>query len=236
MKTIGMLGGMSWESTALYYREINEGIQEKLGALHSAEIILNSVDFEKIERLQQTGDWEATADILKKAARSVELAGADFLIICTNTMHIVASEITSSLKIPVLHIADATGEKLIEDKISSVGLLGTKFTMEKSFYKGRLLGQHGIQTVIPSSEDRMELHRIIYEELCCGVVKQSSREYYLEVIDKLKTDGAEGIILGCTEIGMLVSQKDTTARLYDTTRIHAEKAVNVALELKQWHI
>jgi len=231
MKTIGMLGGMSWESTALYYREINERIKEKLGALHSAEIILNSVDFEKIERLQQKGDWEATADILKKAARSVELAGADFLIICTNTMHIVASEITTCLKIPVLHIVDATGEKLVEDKISSVGLLGTNFTMEKSFYKGRLSERYGIQTVIPSSEDRVELHRIIYEELCCGVVKQTSREYYLEVIDKLKTAGAEGIILGCTEIGMLVSKKDTTARLYDTTKIHAERAVNLALTL-----
>ena len=146
-------------------------------------------------------------------------------------MHIVAPEITTYLKIPVLHIADATGEKLIEDKISSAGLLGTNFTMEKAFYKGRLLGQYGIQTVIPSSEDRMELHRIIYEELCCGVVKESSREYYLEVIEKLKTAGAEGIILGCTEIGMLVSKKDTTARLYDTTKIHAEKAVNLALEL-----
>ena len=231
MKTIGMLGGMSWQSTALYYREINEGIKEKLGALHSAEIILNSVDFEKIERLQQKGDWEATADILKKAARSVELAGADFLIICTNTMHIVAPEITTHLKIPVLHIADATGEKLIEDKISSVGLLGTNFTMEKSFYKGRLSERYGIQTVIPSSEDRVELHRIIYEELCCGVVKQSSRAYYLEVIDKLKTAGAEGVILGCTEIGMLVSKKDTAARLYDTTKIHAERAVNLALTL-----
>ena len=231
MKTIGMLGGMSWQSTALYYREINEGIKEKLGALHSAEIILNSVDFEEIERLQQKGDWEATADILGKAARSVELAGADFLIICTNTMHIVAPEITTYLKIPVLHIADATGEKLIEDKISSVGLLGTNFTMEKSFYKGRLSERYGIQTVIPSSEDRVELHRIIYEELCCGVVKQSSRAYYLEVIDKLKTAGAEGVILGCTEIGMLVSKKDTAARLYDTTKIHAERAVNLALTL-----
>ena len=231
MKTIGMLGGMSWQSTALYYREINEGIKEKLGALHSAEIILNSVDFEKIERLQQKGDWEATADILKKAARSVELAGADFLIICTNTMHIVAPEITTYLKIPVLHIADATGEKLIEDKISSVGLLGTNFTMEKSFYKGRLSERYGIQPVIPSSEDRVELHRIIYEELCCGVIKQSSREYYLEVIDKLKTAGAEGVILGCTEIGMLVSKKDTAVRLYDTTKIHAERAVNLALTL-----
>ena len=231
MKTIGMLGGMSWESTALYYREINERIKEKLGALHSAEIILNSVDFEKIERLQQKGDWEATADILKKAARSVELAGADFLIICTNTMHIVAPEITTYLKIPVLHIVDATGEKLIEDKISSVGLLGTNFTMEKSFYKGRLSERYGIQPVIPSSEDRVELHRIIYEELCCGVIKQSSREYYLEVIDKLKTAGAEGVILGCTEIGMLVSKKDTAVRLYDTTKIHAERAVNLALTL-----
>ena len=230
MKTIGMLGGMSWQSTALYYRGINEGIAEKLGALHSAEIILVSVDFEKVERLQQRGDWQTTADILKKAARTVELAGADFLIICTNTMHIVAQEISAYIKIPVLHIADATGDELIEDKISVVGLLGTNFTMEKSFYKGRLLTKFGIQTVIPPSEDRIELHRIIYEELCCGVLKQSSREYYLEVIDKLKIGGAEGIILGCTEIGMLVSKKDTTARLYDTTKIHTERAVNWALE------
>ena len=230
MKTIGMLGGMSWQSTVLYYQEINEGIKEKLGALHSAEIILNSVDFDRIERLQREGDWEATSDILKKAAKSVELAGADFLIICTNTMHIVAPEITTYLTIPVLHIADATGEKLVKDGISSVGLLGTNFTMEKSFYKGRLFEQFNIRTLIPSSEERVELHRIIYEELCLGVVKESSQEYYLGVIEKLQAAGAEGIILGCTEIGMLVSKKDTTVRLYDTTKIHAERAVNFALE------
>ena len=232
MKTIGMLGGMSWESTAVYYRAINEGIKAKLGSLHSAEIILKSLDFEKIEQLQHAGDWEATAAILKKAAKSVEVAGADFLIICTNTMHIVAPEITNHIKIPILHIADATGEKLIKDKISSVGLLGTNFTMEKPFYKDRLRKKYGIEVVVPLSEERERLHEIIYDELCCGIVKKSSKEFYLEVIDKLTTAGVEGIILGCTEIGMLVSFEDTEIRLYDTTEIHADQAVNFALKGK----
>ena len=232
MKTIGMLGGMSWESTAIYYRAINEGIKAKLGSLHSAEIILKSLDFEKIERLQHAGDWETTASILKKAAKSVEVAGADFLIICTNTMHIVAPEICKHIKIPILHIADATGERLIKDKISSVGLLGTNFTMEKPFYKDRLRKKYGIEVVVPPSVERARLHEIIYEELCCGIVKKSSKEFYLEVIDKLTTAGVEGIILGCTEIGMLVSFEDTEIRLYDTTEIHADQAVNFALKGK----
>ncbi len=230
MKTIGMLGGMSWESTAIYYREINEGIKAKTGSLHSAKIILNSLDFQEIERLQRSENWEETSNILKGAAKSVELAGADFLIICTNTMHIVAPEIIEHLSIPVLHIADATGEKLVKDGISNVGLLGTNFTMEKSFYKGRLLEKYGIETVVPSPEDRALIHEIIYEELCCGVIKKSSQDFYLEAIEKLKRVGAEGIILGCTEIGMLVSAENTISRIYDTTKIHAEQAVNFALE------
>ena len=232
MKTIGMLGGMSWESTAVYYRAINEGVKAELGSLHSAEIILKSLDFEKIEQLQHAGDWEATAGILKKAAKSVEVAGADFLIICTNTMHIVASEISNHIKIPILHIADATGERLIKDKISSVGLLGTNFTMEQPFYKDRLRKKYGIEVVVPPSEERARLHEIIYGELCCGIVKRSSKDFYLEVIDKLTTAGVEGIILGCTEIGMLVSSEDTDIRLYDTTEIHADQAVNLALKGK----
>ena len=230
MKTIGMLGGMSWESTAIYYREINEGIKAKTGSLHSAKIILNSLDFQEIERLQRSENWEETSNILKGAAKSVELAGADFLIICTNTMHIVAPEIIEHLSIPVLHIADATGEKLVKDGISNVGLLGTNFTMEKSFYKGRLLEKYGIETVVPSPEDRALIHEIIYEELCCGVIKKSSQDFYLEVIEKLKGVGVEGIILGCTEIGMLVSAENTISRIYDTTKIHAEQTVNFALE------
>ena len=230
MKTIGMLGGMSWESTAIYYREINEGIKTKTGSLHSAKIILNSLNFQEIERLQRSENWEETSNILKGAAKSVELAGADFLIICTNTMHIVAPEIIEHLSIPVLHIADATGEKLVKDGISNVGLLGTNFTMEKSFYKGRLLEKYDIETVVPSLEDRALIHEIIYEELCCGVIKKSSQDFYLEVIEKLKGVGAEGIILGCTEIGMLVSAENTISRIYDTTKIHAEQAVNFALE------
>ena len=232
MKTIGMLGGMSWESTAVYYRAINEGVKAELGSLHSAEIILKSLDFEKIEQLQHAGDWEATAGILKKAAKSVEVAGADFLIICTNTMHIVAPEISNHIKIPILHIADATGERLIKDKISSVGLLGTNFTMEKPFYKDRLRKKYGIEVVVPPREERARLHKIIYDELCCGIVKRNSKDFYLEVIDKLTTAGVEGIILGCTEIGMLVSSEDTDIRLYDTTEIHADQAVNLALKGK----
>ena len=230
MKTIGMLGGMSWESTAIYYREINEGIKSKTGSLHSAKIILNSLDFQKIELLQRSENWAEAANILKGAAKSVERAGADFLIICTNTMHIVAPEIIEHLSIPVLHIADATGEKLVKEGISNVGLLGTKFTMEKSFYKGRLLEKYGIETVVPSLKDRALIHEIIYKELCCGVIKRSSQDCYLEVIEKLKGFGAEGIILGCTEIGMLVSAENTISRIYDTTKIHAEQAVNFALE------
>ena len=230
MKTIGMIGGMSWESTAIYYREINEGIKAKTGSLHSAKIILNSLDFQEIERLQHSENWAETANILKRAAKSVERAGADFLIICTNTMHIVAPEIIEHLSIPVLHIADATGEKLVKEGISNVGLLGTKFTMEKSFYKGRLLEKYGIETVVPSLKDRALIHEIIYKELCCGVIKRSSQDCYLEVIEKLKGFGAEGIILGCTEIGMLVSAENTISRIYDTTKIHAEQAVNFALE------
>jgi len=230
MKTIGMLGGMSWESTAIYYREINEGIKAKTGSLHSAKIILNSLDFQEIERLQRSENWAETAEILKRAARSVERAGADFLIICTNTMHIIASEIIEHLSIPVLHIADATGKKLVDEGIRNVGLLGTNFTMEKPFYKGRLLDKYGIETVVPSKEDRALIHKIIYEELCCGVIKQSSQDFYFEIIEKLKGLGAEGIVLGCTEIGMLVSAENNIARTYDTTILHAEQAVNFALE------
>ena len=230
MKTIGMLGGMSWESTAIYYREINEGIKIKTGSLQSAKIILNSVDFQEIERLQRSENWAETANILKGAAKSVERAGADFLIICTNTMHIVAPEIIEHLSIPVLHIADATGEKLVKEGIRNVGLLGTNFTMEKSFYKDHLLEKYGIETVVPSKEDRALIHKIIYEELCCGIIHQSSQDCYFQVIEKLKRIGAEGIILGCTEIGMLVSAESTISRMYDTTKIHAERAVNFALE------
>lgn len=229
MKTIGMLGGMSWESTTSYYQEINKGVKAALGGLNSAKICLYSVNFADIEKLQHSGNWSATADILSQAARSVEAAGADFLIICTNTMHKVASEIERAINIPLLHIADATAEKLIENKVQRVGLLGTKFTMEQDFYRGRLEKIYGIEVLIPEPEQREYIHDVIYNELCLGEIKASSREYYLKVIDELHRRGAEAVILGCTEIALLVQQKHTQVALYDTTKIHAEHAVRMAL-------
>lgn len=229
MKTIGMLGGMSWESTTSYYRAINNGIKEALGGLNSAKICLYSVNFEEIEKLQHLGDWHATAEILSNAAKSVEAGGADFIIICTNTMHKVASEIEGAINIPVLHIADATAEKLIENKVKRVGLLGTKFTMEQDFYRGRLEEKHGIQVLVPEQKQRDVIHNVIYNELCVGKIKEQSREYYINVINSLYEQGAEAVILGCTEIALLVQQQHTEVTLYDTTQIHAEKAVNFAI-------
>ncbi|WP_300464983.1 aspartate/glutamate racemase family protein [Desulfobacula sp.] len=230
MKTIGLLGGMSWESTLGYYRAINEGVKQNLGGLHSAKIALYSVDFEPIERLQHKGDWEGTARILSEAAQSVQSAGADFLLICTNTMHKVASQIERAIKIPVLHIADATAEVLVHKGIKKVGLLGTAFTMEQDFYKGRLSDKYGVEVLIPNKEARQIVHKIIYQELCHGKFEVDSKTEYLRIIDLLATQGAEAVILGCTEIGLLVNQEDTRVTLLDTTAIHAEKAVAVALE------
>jgi aspartate racemase len=229
MKTIGLIGGMSWESTQYYYRQINQGIRQHLGGLHSAQILLHSVDFAPIEALQHAGDWDATAEILSRAARSLEAGGADFFLICTNTMHKVAVKVEKSVKIPLLHIADATARALLADKISRIGLLGTAFTMEQSFYKGRLNQQHGIEVLVPDARDRETVHRIIYQELCLGTVKPASKKTYLQIIERLQQQGIEGVILGCTEICMLVEQADTDIKIYDTTAIHAQQAVEFAL-------
>ncbi|MCE8042987.1 aspartate/glutamate racemase family protein [Halomonas desiderata] len=229
MKTIGLLGGMSWESTVSYYRALNEGVKAALGGFHSAKLCLYSVDFAEIERLQHAGDWDATAEILSRAARSVEAAGADFLLIGTNTMHKVAPEIEASITIPLLHIADATAQRLAADGIRRVGLLGTRFTMEQDFYKGRIAEGFGIEVLVPDAAQRDLVHEVIYHELCLGQVKETSRQRYLEIIESLREQGAEAVILGCTEIALLVQQSHTTVPLYDTTAIHAEEAVKWAL-------
>ena len=228
MKTIGLLGGMSWESTQTYYRLINEGVKSRLGGLHSAKLVLYSVDFAEIEALQHQGDWPATARILSGAALSLENAGADFLMIGTNTMHKVAPEIEEAINIPLLHIADATANVLTQDNIQRVGLLGTRFTMEQAFYRERLEAA-GIEVVTPDAPQRAEVHRVIYEELCQGEIQAASRETYLAVINSLAEQGAQAVILGCTEIGLLIKQTDTPVPLYDTTAIHAAQAVNQAL-------
>lgn len=229
MKTIGMLGGMSWESTASYYKAINEGVKDSLGGLHSAKICLYSVDFDEIGKLQHQGQWDETAKILSEAARSVEAAGADFLLICTNTMHKVASEIESAISIPLLHIADATAEKLVSDDVKRVGLLGTQFTMEQDFYKGRLSEKFDIEVIVPETGQQDVVHNIIYSELCLGKITDESKQQYLEIINCLHEQGAEAVILGCTEIALLVQQEHTTVPLYDTTEIHAAQAVKLAI-------
>ena len=228
-KTIGLLGGMSWESTAIYYRELNEGIKAKLGGLHSARICMVSVDFEEIEKLQQIEDWNGTAVILSEAAIAIEKGGADFLLICTNTMHKVAPQIEANISIPILHIADATAQRLRKAGIKKVGLLGTRFTMEQDFYKGRLVEKYGIDVIVPNEPEREDVHSVIYNELCLGTIDQNSREKYLKIIAQLAASGAEAVILGCTEIALLVKQNHTATPLYDTTAIHAEQAVLEAL-------
>ena len=229
MKTIGLLGGMSWESTVGYYRAINEGIRNSLGGLHSAKIAMYSVDFDPIEKLQHDGDWEGTAKILTEAAINVQSAGADFLLICTNTMHKVAPQIEQSIDIPLLHIADATAEVLVKKGIKTVGLLGTAFTMEQDFYKGRLSDNYGLTVLVPNATDRAIVHDVIYKELCLGKSLPVSKAEYLRIIKSLANQGAEAVILGCTEIGMLVDQTDTEIELLDTTYIHAQKAVECAI-------
>lgn len=229
MKTIGLLGGMSWESTVGYYRAINAGVKKALGGFHSAKIVLYSVDFAPIEKLQRDGNWEGTAAILCDAALSVQAAGADFLLLCTNTMHKVAPEIEKAIHIPFLHIADATGEALARSGIQTAGLLGTAFTMEHDFYKGRLGEKYGINVLVPNDEDQRLVHQVIFQELCLGKIEPDSRIQFLRIIDRLAEQGAEAVILGCTEIGMLVSQGDTPVKLFDTTEIHAAKAVEQSL-------
>lgn len=230
MKTIGLLGGMSWESTATYYRDLNEGVKAQLGGLHSAKIALYSVDFEEIEKLQHAGDWEATAVILADAGQKVEQAGADFLLICTNTMHKVANEVEAAISIPLLHLADATGERLSAAGVERVGLLGTRFTMEQDFYKQRLVDKFNIEVLVPTPDEIETVHRVIYEELCLGQIEDSSREHYLKTIGHLSERGAEAVILGCTEIALLVQQQHTDVPLFDTTAIHCEEAVKLALQ------
>jgi aspartate racemase len=229
MKTIGLLGGMSWESTVGYYRSINEGIRERLGGLHSARIVMYSVDFDPIEKLQRSGDWQAAAKILAGSARSLEAGGADFFLICTNTMHKVAKQVAGAVDIPLLHIADATGEALVRDKVKKVGLLGTAFTMEETFYRGRLAEKFNLNVMIPGEDDRRIVHDIIYQELCQGKIRPQSKAVYTRIVESLAGRGAEAVILGCTEIGMLIGRSDTETPLYDTTEIHAAMAVEWSL-------
>jgi aspartate racemase len=231
MKTIGLIGGMSWESTIPYYRLINETVKERLGGLHSARIILYSVDFHDIERLQHAGNWEAAGAVLADAARSLEAAGAAFLVLCTNTMHKVAAIIESAVAIPLLHIADPTATEIKQAGYSKIGLLGTRFTMEQPFYRDRLSERHGLRVVVPDAVDRERVHRIIYEELCLGTVNPESRSEYRRIMGKLASRGAQAIILGCTEISLLVTQQDSQIPLFDTTAIHARMAAEESLSL-----
>ena len=228
-RVIGLLGGMSWESSAEYYRLANELVRERLGGLHSARLVLASVDFADVERLQTAGRWDDAGRLLADVARDVEAAGADMLLLCTNTMHIVADHVQAAVSIPLLHLADATATAICRDKLTTVGLLGTAFTMEKAFYRDRLAG-HGLHVLVPQPEDRALVHRIIYDELCLGVINPASREAYRAVIERLVAAGAEGIVLGCTEIELLVSNDDSTVPLYPTTRLHVEAAVAKALD------
>ncbi|EKO3853000.1 aspartate/glutamate racemase family protein [Vibrio harveyi] len=232
MKTIGLIGGMSWESTANYYQIINREVKARLGGLHSGKVCLYSVDFAEIETLQHQDRWDDTAIILAQAAKSVEAGGADFILICTNTMHKVADQIQQAANVPLVHIADATAEQLVVDGIKKVGLLGTRFTMEQDFYKQRLIDKFGVDVVVPSSDDQTIVHDVIYNELCKGEVHDDSRQHYLTIIEKLVEQGAEAVILGCTEIAMLVESQHTDVKLYDTTEIHAKAAVEKALDSK----
>ncbi|MED3802417.1 aspartate/glutamate racemase family protein [Lysinibacillus xylanilyticus] len=228
MKTIGMIGGMSWESSAEYYRLMNEEVKHQLGGLHSAKCILYSVDFQEIEHYQAEGEWSKAGQVLAEAAQSLESAGAEFIVICTNTMHKVIDIITEKITIPILHIADATANQIEKTSLQKVALLGTKYTMEQDFYRARVEG-FGIEVLVPFAEERTEVNRIIYEELCLGKIEQTSKDYYLRVIENLVQLGAQGIILGCTEIGLLIKQEDVNVPVFDTTVLHAQAAVNMAI-------
>jgi len=229
MKTIGLIGGMSWESTVPYYRIINETVRERLGGFHSAKLVLYSVDFHEIEILQHSGSWDEAGRMLAQAARSLEAAGADFLVLCTNTMHKVADAIESAVTIPLFHIADPTAQEIKQAGLKKVGLLGTRFTMEQDFYRGRLRDQHHLDVLIPDDADRGVAHKIIYEELCMGSVRDASRAEYRRIIQRLVGQGTQGVILGCTEISMLVGPSDSPVPIFDTTSIHARKAAEWAL-------
>lgn len=225
MKTIGLLGGMSWESTIPYYRLINEGIKQRLGGLHSAQILLHSVDFHEIELCQSQGDWQKAGDILAQAAVGLQQAGAEGIVLCTNTMHKVAEAIETACGVPFLHIADATGRAISQQKMTNVALLGTRYTMEQDFYRGRLQQEFGINTLIPGQDERQKINQIIFDELCLGEFSEASRDYYLSVIETLARQGAEGVIFGCTEIGLLVPTEMSPLPVFDTAAIHAEDAV-----------
>jgi amino-acid racemase len=223
-----MLGGMSWESTAEYYRLANEVVRERLGGLHSARLVLSSMDFAEIERLQLTGDWHRAGEVLAEAAAQVEAAGAEVLVLCTNTMHRVADQVQAAVSIPLLHVADVAATAVRAAGLTTVGLLATAYTMEQDFYRDRLTGQ-GLRVVVPGSDDREVVHRVIYEELCRGVLRDESRSAYRQVIDRLVADGAEGIVLGCTEIELLISAADSPVPVFPTTRLHVEAAVAASL-------
>ena len=223
LKTIGLIGGMSWESTVTYYKIINETIKEKLGGLHSAKCILYSVDFQEIEECQANGNWKKSGEILGEAANNLEKAGADFIVICTNTMHKVVNQIKEKISIPILHIAEMTAEKILEKGLKNIALLGTKYTMEQDFYKSKLI-EKGINVIIPDKNDIEIINKVIYDELCLGIINSNSKKKFLEIVDKLRNKGSEGIILGCTEIGLLIKNEDTDVPLFDTAIIHAEQA------------
>ncbi|MCB1931038.1 MAG: aspartate/glutamate racemase family protein [Candidatus Accumulibacter sp.] len=229
MKTIGLIGGMSWQSTIPYYRIINEAVQARLGGLHSAKLLLGSVDFQPLEAMQRAGDWAAAGQLLAQAGRSLEAAGADFLVLCTNTMHRVAPAIEAAVELPLLHIADPTADAIRRAGFSTVGLLGTSFTMEQAFFRERLRHGHGIDVLVPDAADREIVHRVIYEELCAGQLRPASRAEYRRIIGRLVAKGAQAVILGCTEISLLVDAADATVALFDTTHLHATKAAEVAL-------
>ncbi len=228
MKTIGLIGGMSWESTVTYYQIVNQVVKQELGGLHSAKVLLYSVDFQEIEACQANGEWEKSAEILSKVAMNLEKAGADFIVICTNTMHKIVPQIQSKIRIPILHIAEATAQVLNERQIKKVALFGTKYTMKQDFYKEKLI-EAGIDVLIPDDEDIDLINYVIYNELCLGNISDKSKQEYLRIINLMKEKGAQGVILGCTEIGLLIKQKDTDLPVFDTTEIHAREAALFAM-------
>ena len=229
MKTIGLVAGMSWESSIEYYRIINEAVKDRLGGLHSAKCIMHSVDFAEVEPLQHEGRWDEAAEHMVRAAQSVEAAGADVLVLCTNTMHKTAAEIERQISIPFLHITDTTAQKVKDHGLTTVGLLGTRFTMEDNFYRGRLIDRHSLAVIVPQEDERQIVHQVIYDELCLGKVQPASKQKYIQIMDGLVSQGAQAIILGCTEIGLLIGPGDCQVPVFDTTRIHAEAAVECAL-------
>ncbi|MFC5451180.1 aspartate/glutamate racemase family protein [Paenibacillus aestuarii] len=229
MKTIGLIGGMSWESSLLYYQIINECVKERLGGHNSAKSLMYSVNFQEIKSLQHQGNWGEATKMMIDSAQKLEMAGADFIVICTNTMHKMAQEVEEAVSIPLIHIADSTAAEIVKDGIKKVALLGTAFTMEQDFYKGRLTDKFGLEVIVPNEAERLAVHDIIYQELCLGIIKEDSKQAYLQIIKNLKLQGAEAVILGCTEITLLVSQADCSIPVYDTTRIHAESAIDFAL-------